>query len=128
MIVYTIKINDREYEILEDFKDTYTIMSNLIIESEMPLFYGNYDDFMTKFVSIKREEAFKKLYFISTNQTGYDTYDSAVYCAYTDKQAKEMSEQRMNYKEGEYNNKVSVIGTARTDVEIGEVVSSFNAG
>jgi len=125
---YTFNINGREYERISDRMDTISnLVEKNIQESEVGLFYIDHKTFMDKYVEYRVKGVNKNLYLIITNQSGYDTYDSAVYCAYTEKEAIKMSENRMSYS-NEYKNTAELIGTPKEDLEVGEIVSSFNAG
>lgn len=85
------------------------------------------------------------LYFISQEEnTGYDTYDSAVVCAESEEQARNINPNRwkfgnetgfMDWSKRNYDwcsspDKVTVeyIGEAKEGSEIGVILSSFNAG
>ncbi len=126
--LYTFNINEREYEVISDRVDKISNLVEMNLqESEVGLFYMDYKNFMDNRVKYSVKEANKNLYLILTNQSGYDTYDCAVYCAYTEKEAIKMSENRMSYS-NEYKNTAELIGIADEDLEVGEIVSSFNAG
>ncbi len=82
----------------------------------------------------------KTLYLISQNKNnGYDTYDSAVVCAYTEEEAKHMypgngkawdsisERKRYAWAAPEFVT-VQYLGWAHASIEIGVVCASFNAG
>jgi len=127
MLLHTVTINGRTTEYLSE--DEFHIeekLHDLILEDEIYDFYNNSKIFIEDQVQFKTEEARKKLWLINTDQSGWDTYDSGVFCAYTEKQALDFSIDRMGnaYED----NTADVIGLAIASLEIGEVVSSFNAG
>lgn len=129
MYIYFIQINEERNELISKEKlNKVKLVERYITGKDMADFYEDNDKFIKENCIIKVREGYKSLYLISTNQSGYDTYDSAVYCAYTEKQAIQLSEENMGSSYKPYTNLARMIGTAEDFMEIGEVVSSFNAG
>jgi len=126
MYLYKFSIQDRQYSILNEDEDKLQeLIEKNIKNDEIAIFYGDHKEFMDNFVDVENIELQDKgIYLIWTDKHGYDTYDSARYCAYTEEQAIELSEEKMSsyYK---YKNTAELIGIANEDLEI---VSSFNAG
>ena len=90
-------------------------------------FYNDTEKFIKDNCRVTVKEAQKSIYLIKTNQRGYDTYDSAIYCGYTKEQVQELSEERMS-SYLKYSNTAELIGTASAKLQVSEVISSFNAG
>ena len=131
MYNYNIKINDREYSLLsEDQMSRYQIVEKYIKDNEISDFYETPEDFIRIKCDVQVEQAELKLWLISTDRSGYDTYDSAVYAAYTEEQAVQLSEEQMSSGRSynRYSNHAEYLGDAYRDVELGEIVSSFNGG
>lgn len=126
MIKYTITIKDRRYEFIDE-KSTKSreLIEQNIKQDEVSEFYTDENAFIDKYCSMRLEHISKSLWYINTSESGYDTYDSAVWCSYTEQQAIESSEARMGRG---YINSAEHIGFANKNLELGEVVSSFNAG
>jgi len=77
----------------------------------------------------------KYLYLLSQSQTrGYDTYDSCVVCAESEEAAKQIN------PDGEWNKSyrawcktpedvtIECLGVAKPSLQVGVIISSFNAG
>ena len=127
MFLYTVKIRDEIFEYLseKDLTDEELVEIFLTVDN-MGTFYLNPEEFIDDYCTIEIEEAYKQLFLIITSERGYDTYDSAVYCAYTEKLAIEYSIKDMgqNYE----SNNAEFIGVAKETLPLGQVVASFNAG
>jgi hypothetical protein len=129
MYIYNIIIKEDKYELISKEKFNKEILVNkYLLERDMPEFYEDTQKFIEEHCKISVREGIKKLYLIHTNKSGWDTYDSAVYCAYSERQAIELSEEKMSSHCLKYTNLAKEMGTAENFIEIGEVVSSFNAG
>ena len=129
MYLYIFEINGREYEELNIQSDYLpSLIEQNITENELADFYTDQELFIKEQTSGHLLKTHKKLFLVETDQTGYDTYDSAVYCAWTEKEAIELSENNMGSSYYPYHNTVKEIGKANKNLDIGEVVSSFNAG
>jgi len=127
MFNYKISINGREYEVLADYGESVSaIVYDKITNSELSEYLEDSEKFIERYVEYTAEKCQKNIYLIVTDQRGYDTYDSAVFCAYTEAQALEFTIERMG-KDYE-NSSVEYIGKAKEDLELGEIVTSFNAG
>ena len=79
----------------------------------------------------------KYLYLISQDENiGYDTYDSAIVCAKSEEDAKHITPSGTGFKDqwsGTWCSspeqvEVTCLGVAKPSLEIGVVLSSFNAG
>ena len=130
MYIYSIQINKEEnLELITEEKlDKEILINKFISEKDKLEFYKDTEKFIEEKCSLKVRKGIKCLYLIYTDKSGYDTYDSAVYCAYTEKQVIQLSEVQMGGGWETYHNNAEFIGTAHEDLRIGEVVSSFNAG
>ena len=127
MYKYVFEINGREYEELNIQGDYFpALVEQKINENELADFYTDQELFIKEQTTGHIVKTHKKLFLILTDQNGWDTYDSGVFCAWTEKEALEMVIQRMgeDYK----NSTIQEIGKANKDLDIGEIVSSFNAG
>ena len=128
MYEYSITIKDRNYsQLFKDKQDEMSLVEIHIKQDEVADFYANSVAFFEEYCTIFYEKTNLKLYLLSTNQSGWDTYDSAVYCAYNEEDACKMSEKAMSFN-GEYKNTAEYIGIADKLCGRGEVCSSFNAG
>ena len=127
MYNYIFSINGRDYEKLSPQKDYMaSFIGQNINNNELADFYTDQEDFIKTQTQGFYTKTYKKLYLIETTQRGWDTYDSGVFCGYSKQEIKEMVIDRMgdDYADSE----IIEIGKANEDLDIGEVVSSFNAG
>lgn len=128
MKLFMIKMPDeREIEVLSKNDNIEKIIKDNLNEKEFSEFCYDEEEFMKR-VEYHSIPISKKLWYITTNQKGYDTYDSGVICAYTEKQAIEISEKDMSNISKKYENRANFIGEAKEDLLIGKVCYSFNAG
>jgi hypothetical protein len=128
MYIYNIEIKGRKYDFISKNKNRKSdLVEKYLKVDDYPEFYDDQMKFIDNYCKLHIREAVKNLYYITTNQRGYDTYDSAVYCAYSESHAIELSEKDMSaYKK--YSNLARIIGIAEPHLKIGVVISSFNAG
>jgi len=127
MYRYIFEINGREYEELNIQADYLpALIEQHINNNELADFYTDQELFIKEQTTGHAIKTNKKLYLIETTQRGWDTYDSGVFCAWSEKECTEMVIARMG---GDYaDSEIIEIGKASSDLDIGEVVSSFNAG
>jgi len=124
---YIFEINGRQYEELNINEDCMSsLIEQNINENELADFYTDRELFIKEQTTGHVVKTHKKLYLIQTTQRGWDTYDSAVFCAWTEKDCIEMVVQAMG--EDYRDSKIIEIGKANKDLGVGEIVSSFNAG
>jgi len=136
MTLIKLIINNNEYIELtkKNLKKDYNkielsdlIEKNLNYEKDN-MFYYDVEKFIKNNVKIEILEynVKKKLYLLNTNQTEYNTYQAAVFCAYYENQALEMSSQKLH----DYfiNSNILLIGIAENNIPIGEVISSYHNG
>lgn len=129
MYIYDIQIGTERNELIsEEELSKVKLVEQFITEKDLDSFYENPKEFIDKKCILNTREGCKSLYLILTDQSGWDTYDSAIYCAYTEKQAIQLSEEKMGGSYQRYTNTAKIIGTAEDFVQTGDVVSSFNAG
>jgi len=127
MYKYIFEIKDRKYEELSKEENHLdALIEQNILCDEVPEFYSDQEAFIKKYTKGHSIKTHKKLFLVQTDQRGWDTYDSAVFCAWTEKEALELTIRRMG-QDYEHST-VKEIGKANKDLEVGEVVSSFNAG
>jgi len=103
-----------------------SLIEQNINENELADFYTDQELFIKEQTTGNVVKTHKKLFLIETSQSGWDTYDSAVFCAWTKKECIERVIKRMgeDYRYSE----IIEICKANKDLGVGEIVSSFNAG
>jgi len=125
---YKYEIDDNEYKLLSDKKLNKEEVVELTLDYKyIAEFYADIDKFLDERVkNFEESDLIKSLFLVETTITGYDTYDSAVYCAYNEDEVKDFIEKDMG--KDYLDSKISKIGIALEDVELGQIVASFNAG
>lgn len=87
-------------------------------------FYSDRLDFMKDVYYNINYSQFPNLWILYTNASGYDTYDSGVFSAWSESRAREVAERKSSDFEGA---SVEVIGLYNSTKEE-EICCSFNAG
>jgi len=125
---YKYNIDDEEIKFLSDKKINKDELVELTLDDKyVAEYYADKDKFLKKRIkNFKEEDLVKLLFLVETNIAGWDTYDSAVYCAYNEDEVRDYIEKDLGK---EYcNSTIKKIGIAFENVELGQVIASFNAG
>lgn len=127
-IVNITKNNKTEEFVLKDEPNNYIIEDlveiHFVTMKDAAEFYTNREQYMADIEYSIEILKYPKIWEFQTSVRGYDTYDSAVFIAWTEKRARKSAEA---ISEDFYNAYVECIGTANKLVEEC-VCSSFNAG
>jgi len=126
--LYTYEIDGNEYRYVSDMKlDKEDLIEFRLDYKYISEYYSDIDKFLNERVkNFKEEELVKSLFLVETGIIGWDTYDSAVYCAYCGDEVRDYLEDDLGRK---YRcSKIKKIGTALASVDVGLIISSFNAG
>ena len=126
--LYKYEIDGNEYKLISDKK----LNKEELVESSLDYkyaseYFSDIDKFLNERVkNLREEELVKSLFLIRTGIIGWDTYDSAVYCAYCEDEIRDYLEDDLGRKYR--GSKIKKIGTALAGVGVGLIISSFNAG
>lgn len=127
-ILNIIKNNFQEEFVLKDEPDTNTIeelvQEHFVTLKDAEEFYTNREQYMKEIQYSIQEHGYPTIWEFQTNQTGWDTYDSGVFIAWTEKRARKIAEE---ISSDFYRAHVECIGISNRVIE-GYVCTSFNAG
>ena len=127
-IVNITKYNTKNEFVLEDEPNNYIIEdlveAHFVSMKDAAEFYTNRENYIADVEIVFEEHGYPRIWEFQTGETGWDTYDSGVFIAWTEKRARELAEK---ISRDFLNADVTCIGTANQITEEG-VCSSFNAG
>lgn len=130
MYLLTITKGERTKEYLVDTEPDENYIQNIIgcefiqTVKEAGDYYTDREEYMKDVYYNIEYSQFPNLWVLYTGETGWDTYDSGVFSAWTESRARELAEKKSrDFKDA----KIELIGIYNKQIEE-EICSSFNAG